>query len=154
MTKNQAGPRSTCPIANSLDLVGDKWSLLIVRDLMFRGLDAYGQFLASGEGISTNILADRLARLAEAGIVERRPHPTDRKRVTYVLTERGIDLMPVLLEFTLWAAAHLPGALVPPAFLEQARHHRTELEQETRRHLLAKLRGPSDGGGGSAAAGS
>lgn len=142
MTKEPAGCRSTCPIANSLDLLGDRWTLLIVRDLMFRDMSAYGQFLEAGEGISTNILADRLNRLVAQGVVARRTHPTDRKRITYLLTEKGIDLLPVLLELIRWATSHMPNVRVPPEFLDRLENHRAELMAETRRHLLAKLAPP------------
>lgn len=95
--------RSDCPISYSLEIWGDKWSLLIIRDLMFAHKNTYGEFLQSAEKISTNILATRLLALEEAGIIEKRPHPDSKAKVWYQLTPKGIDLMPLVLEISLWA---------------------------------------------------
>ncbi|MFO1456511.1 MAG: helix-turn-helix domain-containing protein [Steroidobacteraceae bacterium] len=108
--------RSGCPISIALELLGDPWSLLIVRDLMFKGLDTYSGFLQAGEGIATNVLSDRLARLERAGLVTRRRQAGDRRRVRYRLTAKGMDLAPVLVELVLWSARHertdAPAAVV------------------------------------------
>jgi DNA-binding HxlR family transcriptional regulator len=93
-------------VSTSLDVVGDRWSLLIIRDLMVRGYRTFGEFQNSGEGIATNILADRLQKLGAAGIVSAEPESTDARRINYTLTEKGIDLAPVLLELLLWGAKH------------------------------------------------
>lgn len=98
--------RSGCPLSISLEMLGDRWSLLIVRDLMVRGCRTFKDFLHSGEGIATNILSDRLKRLACAGIVVAEEEASDGRRINYRLTEKGIDLAPVLLEMLLWAARH------------------------------------------------
>jgi DNA-binding HxlR family transcriptional regulator len=98
--------RSECPVSVSLEIVGDRWSLLIVRDLMVRGLRTFKEFQQSGEGIATNILADRLRRLETGNIITRERVPVDRRRVSYRLTEKGIDLAPVLLELLVWGARH------------------------------------------------
>lgn len=98
--------RSGCPIAISLDLFGDRWSLLIVRDLLFKNLRTFTQFAAAGEGIASNVLSDRLERLQTAGILEQRPDPDDGRRVVYRLTEKGLDLAPALIEIVIWAAKH------------------------------------------------
>ncbi len=87
-------------------MLGDRWSLLIIRDLMVRGFRTYKEFLDSHERIATNILADRLRRLEANGIVTSRPDPSDKRRLIYRLTRKGIDLAPVLSEMVLWAAAH------------------------------------------------
>jgi len=87
-------------------MLGDRWSLLILRDMMVRGYRTSQQFLASDEAIATNILADRLRRLEEAGIIAVRPDPSDGRRRIYTLTGKGIDLAPVLTEMVLWAARH------------------------------------------------
>src|SRR5512143_3735715 len=89
--------RSGCPVSISLEMLGDRWSLLIVRDLMVRGYRTFKDFEGSSEKIATNILADRLKKLEAAGIVEAELEKTDRRRVNYRLTEKGIDLAPVLL---------------------------------------------------------
>jgi DNA-binding HxlR family transcriptional regulator len=87
-------------------MLGDRWSLLIIRDMMLRGAHTYKEFLDCYEGIATNILADRLRKLAAHGIILTQPDPSDRRKVTYLLTQKGIDLAPVLTEMVLWAAAH------------------------------------------------
>ncbi|MBP1853303.1 winged helix-turn-helix transcriptional regulator [Rhizobium halophytocola] len=99
-------PRSLCPISLALELFGDSWSLLIVRDLMFKGIDSYAGFLEAGEGIATNILADRLKRLADDGLIEALPDETDKRRRRYRLTDKGLDLAPVMTALVLWSAKH------------------------------------------------
>lgn len=108
--------RSSCPINASLELLGDRWSLLIVRDLMFAGLRSYKEFLSSAEGIATNILADRLTHLERSGIVTSQRDPQDGRRQVYRLTAKGLDLAPVLLELSRWAVTHEPGVEPPEVF--------------------------------------
>jgi DNA-binding HxlR family transcriptional regulator len=98
--------RSGCPISISLEIFGDRWSLLVVRDLMFKGLRTFREFAEAGEGVATNILADRLARLEAAGIIVSAADPHDRRRIVYRLTRKGMELAPVLVEMVLWAARH------------------------------------------------
>jgi len=98
--------RSGCPLNASVEMLGDRWSLLIIRDMMLRGAHTYKEFLECYEGIATNILADRLRKLAAHGIITAEPDPADGRRLTYLLTAKGIDLAPVLTEMVLWAAAH------------------------------------------------
>jgi len=105
--------RSTCPISTTLDLVGDKWSLLIIRDLTI-GKSRYGEFLESPEGITTNILANRLKRLEAAGLIEKRPYQTRPIRHEYRLTEMGAKLLPVLQAMCRWANEFVDGTFVPP----------------------------------------
>lgn len=100
--------RSECPISRSLEIWGDKWSLLIIRDLMFAKTRTYGDFLKSPEKIATNILASRLDLLEENGIVEKKSGADNGKRAPYVLTEKGVDMLPILMEIHLWAEKHLP----------------------------------------------
>jgi DNA-binding HxlR family transcriptional regulator len=108
--------RSPCPIAGALDVLGDAWSLLVIRDLLFYDKHRFADFLASPEGISTNILAERLARLERCGLVERRPYQQRPPRDEYYLTARGHDLLPVLREVIEWGQTHVPGtARRPPA---------------------------------------
>ena len=103
---SQSDRRSGCPISISLEIFGDRWSLLIVRDLMFKGLRTFREFAAAGEGIATNILTDRLERLEAAQIIRSGPDPEDRRRVVYRLTHKGMELAPVLVEMIIWAARH------------------------------------------------
>lgn len=106
--------RSICPIAGALDLVGDRWTLLVIRDL-FAGKQRYSEFCASGEGIPTNILAERLARLEAAGIVTRVPYQEAPPRLHYELTEKGRELRPVLTSLGQWGARHVRGTRIPEA---------------------------------------
>ena len=106
MAKQYGGRRSGCPLNASVEMLGDRWSLLIIRDMMLRGAKSYKEFLACSEGIATNILADRLRRLISYGIIITKPDPSDGRKVTYLLTRKGIDLAPVLTEMVLWASAH------------------------------------------------
>jgi DNA-binding HxlR family transcriptional regulator len=105
-TKAAIERRSGCPLNASVEMLGDRWSLLIIRDMMLRGYQTFHEFLHSDEKIATNILADRLRRLEEYGIITTEPDPTDGRKVTYSLTPKGIDLAPVLAEMVLWAARH------------------------------------------------
>ena len=104
--KSNVKRRSGCPLNASVEMLGDRWSLLILRDMMLRGFKTYKEFLSSYEGIATNILADRLQRLEKYGIIETESDATDGRKVIYVLTKKGVDLAPVMAEMVLWAAAH------------------------------------------------
>lgn len=98
--------RSMCPLNASVEMLGDRWSLLILRDMMVWGLKTYKEFLGSHEKIATNVLADRLRRLEDYGIIVSKPDPSDGRKLIYVLTAKGIDLAPVLAEMVLWASRH------------------------------------------------
>jgi DNA-binding HxlR family transcriptional regulator len=100
------GRRSGCPISIALETLGDAWSLLIVRDLMFKERQTYNEFLQGGESIASNILADRLRKLEAAGIVEKQRDSSDARRFVYRLSAKGIDLAPVLVELVVWSARH------------------------------------------------
>jgi DNA-binding HxlR family transcriptional regulator len=110
--------RSGCPIATTLDLLGDRWTLVIVRDMVM-GKKRFGDFLKSPERIPTNILTDRLARLAEFGLLEKRSYQDNPVRFEYRLTQKGADLLPALQAVCLWANRHLPDTWkTPKSFLE------------------------------------
>ncbi len=98
--------RSQCPINLALESVGDSWSLLIVRDMMLRGHCGYQAFLRSEEKIATNILADRLLKLEQNGLISKSPDPADARKYIYALTERGADLAPLIVELALYSAKH------------------------------------------------
>ena len=135
---NVPSRRSTCPINASLELLGDRWSLLIVRDLVFAGLRTYKEFLSGEEAIATNILADRLASLQAAGVITSDRDPKDGRKVVYRLTDKGFDLAPALLELGRWAVKYEAGVrrpeplrmweADPSAFLEQLRKERLTAE--------------------------
>jgi DNA-binding HxlR family transcriptional regulator len=124
--------RSGCPVVVSLDIFGDRWSLILVRDMMVRGYRTFGEFQRAGEGISTNILTDRLERLQGAGIVAAEPVPDDGRSHYYRLTAKGIALAPVMLELLIWAAKH-DNTDAPCSFIEQMTQNREAVLAETYR---------------------
>ncbi|MBP9855488.1 MAG: helix-turn-helix transcriptional regulator [Candidatus Omnitrophica bacterium] len=106
--------RSPCPVTNTLDLIGDKWTLLIIRDMLFLEKKLFNEFLESPEGIATNILTERLKRLEEFGLIEKRPYQKKPLRYEHVLTRCGRDLRPLLIELVRWGNTHIEGTIVPP----------------------------------------
>ena len=128
--KESARWRSRCPLNASVEMLGDRWSLLIIRDMMLRGFRTYKEFLGAGEGIATNILAERLQRLEGHGIIRSEAEPSDGRKLIYMLTEKGIDLAPVLTEMVLWAAAHEDTGNAPLV----------RLMRKDRKQLLADVR--------------
>lgn len=144
--------RSGCPVSISLEMLGDRWSLLVIRDLMVRGFRTFKQFQQSGEGIATNILADRLQKLEAAGIITAQAEESDGRRVNYRLTEKGIDLAPVMLELLIWGARH-EETKAPCALIENMAKHREQVLAEVRRRwrerdstpLIPNLRLAGDG---------
>jgi DNA-binding HxlR family transcriptional regulator len=108
--------RSICPVASALDIIGDKWTLVVLRSILL-GKRRYSQLLEMPEGIATNILADRLALLEREGLVTRKPYQQRPVRHEYVLTEKGADLLPVIQALIAWSAKHIPGRLdLPEAY--------------------------------------
>ncbi|HEY9675001.1 MAG TPA: helix-turn-helix domain-containing protein [Waterburya sp.] len=105
--------RSDCPIACTLDLIGDRWTLLIIRDMLFFGKQRFEEFLESPEGISTNILTSRLKSLEQLGLVEKQPYSNHSRRMNYQLTERGQSLRPVLRTMIAWGLKHIPETRIP-----------------------------------------
>jgi DNA-binding HxlR family transcriptional regulator len=103
MSDSPSKYRSNCPVNFGLEAFGDRWSLLIIRDIIFWGKKTYSDFLRSDEQIATNILAARLASLEEAGILFRTAHPTDKRKDVYALTTRGLDLIPLIVEIIAWS---------------------------------------------------
>jgi DNA-binding HxlR family transcriptional regulator len=129
--KSRPAPRSGCPISTALEIFGDGWSLLIVRDLMFKGLRTFNEFLNAGEGIASNILADRLTRLESAGILTRSTAPDDARSIHYRLTEKGIDLAPVLIEIVLWSDRY-EKTDAPKSTIRAMRAHRAKVIEDVR----------------------
>lgn len=119
--------RSHCPINFVLETFGDKWTLLVIRDLMFKGKRRYSEFLASDEGISTNILADRLQRLERSGVIEKRVDPDHQARSIYRLTQKGRDLLPVMLEITAWSGKYDAKTNAPAPLLKALEGDRSGL---------------------------
>ncbi|AXF85638.1 putative HTH-type transcriptional regulator [Ephemeroptericola cinctiostellae] len=106
MKKNKTKLRSHCPVNYGLEAFGDRWALLILRDIIFRGKRTYGEFLESEEGFSTNILASRLEHLTSAGILRLDEDESDARKGLYTLTEKGLDLIPLVFEMILWSAKY------------------------------------------------
>lgn len=106
MKKKKNKLRSHCPVNFGLEAFGDRWALLVLRDIVFRGKRTYGEFLKSEEGFATNILASRLEHLIEAGILQRETDEKDGRKDIYSLTEKGLDLIPLLFEMVLWSAKY------------------------------------------------
>jgi DNA-binding HxlR family transcriptional regulator len=104
--------RSHCAVNYGVEIFGDRWSLLIIRDIVFVGKKTYGDFLKSEERIATNVLASRLAFLEEQGVLSKAPNPDDRRKDFYTLTEKGLDLIPVVINIVLWSAKHDPKSYV------------------------------------------
>ncbi len=119
--------RSNCPISYALDFFGDKWTFLIIRDMVFDQKKFYKDFLSSGEGMATNILSDRLKRLENIGVIESRVYEEKKTMKEYTLTKKGRDLIPVLLETIAWSAKHQDGLAVPKNFLKAMKNDRREL---------------------------
>ncbi|WP_161883187.1 winged helix-turn-helix transcriptional regulator [Deinococcus alpinitundrae] len=139
--------RSGCPVSLGLDIFGDKWTLLIVRDLMFGGKRHFRELLASDEGISSNILADRLKMLLAEGIVSKAEDPSHAQKVIYSLTEKGVALLPILLQISEWSYQFRPvgGQYPRPA---EATDVEAQMQAVRRAHLVqAGL--PDEGNGGS-----
>ena len=113
----RADNKSHCPVNFALETFGDTWSLLIVRDIVFWGKKTYGEFLDSGEGIATNVLAARLAHLEQKGIVFKGPHETDKRKEIYTLTEKGLGLIPILLEMSGWSSTYDDKTIAPKQFV-------------------------------------
>ncbi len=119
--------KSDCPINFALEIFGDKWTFLIVRDLIFKGKHYYGEFLQMEEKIATNILADRLVLLEESGIVSRTIDEAHNSKKIYKLTKKGVDLLPVLTEVILWSAKYDKRSAVDVKFVRQAKKDRAGL---------------------------
>jgi DNA-binding HxlR family transcriptional regulator len=130
--KAKSKRRSGCPVSKSLEIVGDRWSLLIIRDMMIRGVRNFKDFQQSGEGIASNILADRLRKLTKAEIISSEAGETDGRKVNYRLTQKGIDLAPVLLELLLWGA-HYDDKGAASVVMEAMAKHREVILAEVRR---------------------
>jgi DNA-binding HxlR family transcriptional regulator len=130
----RAENKSHCPVNFALETFGDAWSLLIVRDIVFWGKRTYGEFLDSGEGIATNVLAARLAHLEQKGVLSKGPHETDRRKEVYALTEKGLALIPIMLEMSGWSAQYDPDTTAPRQFVKAVyadREKMFSLVQET-----------------------
>lgn len=138
MKRKKIDFRSQCPISTALDIFGDKWSLLILRDLIFNNKSTYGEFLNTDEKIATNILADRLATLETAGIISKHNHPESKAKVLYKLTTKGIDLIPVLVEIIIWSEKYHDVHPHAVQFVKMIKKDKEGLMHELRSALESK----------------
>ncbi len=123
--------RSRCPVNVAVEILGDRWTLLVLRDLMLKGRVTFKSMLEAEEGIATNILADRLGRLEAEGIVEKVPDANDRRRARYCLSAKGLDLAPVLVDMMIWSSTYYDTA-APAREIDEMRYRR--------RRYLARVR--------------
>lgn len=131
--------RSNCPISTALDIFGDKWTLLVIRDIMFKHKSYYGEFLQSEEKIATNILANRLTLLEENQIVTKNIDSNHKSKFVYKLTEKGINLLPVLIDIIIWSATYDPLTAADKDFVHQAINDRKKLIEELTKIHREKL---------------
>ena len=132
--------RSRCPVVFALDLFGDRWTLLVIRDMVFKGAATYTEFLNAGEGISTNILADRLRRLEDQGIVTKHDDSEHGAKYRYRLTKKGLALVPVLVEMIRWSARHQPSTPVSRTFRQRLDREPRKVADEFVRRARARSR--------------
>lgn len=140
--------KSDCPVHFALEVFGDAWSLLLIRDLMFKGRTSYTDFLRAEEGIATNVLADRLARLEEDRVLEKVASGDGRGTRRYRLTAKGIDLLPVMLDIIDWSAKYDMRTAADRRFVRRIRRDRERLEAEIRSALRARWSEPHADGRG------
>jgi DNA-binding HxlR family transcriptional regulator len=119
MKQSLPSRRSTCPIACALDFVGDRWTLVVLRDLVLVRRRYFQELLSGNEGIATNILASRLKRLETAGMITRRRDPAESKRVIYEPTEKALDLLPLMIELIRWGVRHDPNSGAPAKLMRR-----------------------------------
>ena len=129
-------PRSDCPISFALDFLGDKWTLLVIRDLVFDGKKFYKEFLQSKEGIATNILSDRLKKLEAAEIISSKVFEKLKTQKEYSLTQKGIDLIPLLVEIILWSGKYDENLAVSPEFIQKASKNRAQVIKTIKSRLV------------------
>ncbi len=132
--------QSSCPISNTLSHLGDKWSLLIIRDMMFLGKQNYTAFMESPEGISTKILAQRLKALEDEGIVSKHRDPDNQSKNIYQLTEKGIDLMPIVVEMSIWSTTHVDGVDVNAGHMNAIREDKAAFLKTAMKRLKNQLK--------------
>lgn len=127
--------KSDCPINFALEIFGDRWTFLIIRDLMFKGKHFYNEFIVSEEGIATNILSDRLSLLERNGIINKSSDPSHKQKIKYQLTQKGIDLVPVLVEFIMWSAKYDKFSAVDKGFVKAVKKDKLGLISEITKGL-------------------
>lgn len=138
MPKRNKRRDTGCPVAFALDTFGDRWTLIIIRDMLMKGYRTYSEFLESDEGIATNVLADRLQELEEHGIVTKVRDPDNRRYVLYRLTEKGAELAPVMLEIVRWSAKYDSNTFVKKTVLNRIEKDRDGFVEDLRTRALER----------------
>ena len=139
MAETPDARRSGCPISYALEIFGDRWTLLVLRDLLLKGRQHYKELLAAEEGIASNILSERLRRLEERGLITKRRDPADGRQLIYSPTETAIDLLPMLIEMTVWGIRNDPMTAAPPEFLRRFEEDREGLIEDITAQARAML---------------
>lgn len=142
MSDGRRDGRSGCPIDYALDIFGDRWTLLVIRDLVFGGKRHFHEMIESPEGIASNILTARLKKLEAKGLISRHPDPVNRRQVVYELTEKGIDLIPILVEIILWGGKYDADTAAPKKMLQRMRRDREAMIREFAAAAKARRGGP------------
>ena len=140
MSEGRTRRLSGCPIDYALDFFGDRWTLLVIRDLLFGGKRHFKELMQSPERIASNILTARLKKLEERGLIERRPNPDNRKQVIYTLTDKGRDLTPVLVELVRWGGRHDPNSLCPKSVVSYFARDNERLLADMRASMAGAVR--------------
>ena len=133
-------PRRQCPIDYALEVFGDRWSLIVMRDILLAGKRHYRDLVTAKEGIATNVLASRLRKLEATGLLERRADPDDKRTVFYVATDKALDLIPVLLEISRWSVKHDPHSAAPPELVKRFDADREQLIADLQQSARARQR--------------
>ena len=136
-TLKESECRSACPVANALDVIGDRWTLLVIRDLMLMNQHEYHEFLSGPEGIASNILSDRLKRLVCTGLIDSLPHPDHKSKKLYYLTQKGKDLLPLMVEMILWGGAYRASPDMPKERFNKIKRNPKKFIQKVLRDLKA-----------------
>lgn len=148
MSDSTSNYRSNCPVNFGLEAFGDRWSLLIIRDIVFWGKKTYGDFLRSDEQIATNILASRLASLEASGILTKVPHATDKRKDVYQLTAKGLDLIPLMVEIISWSGKQGDWQSIGgPATPQQIKAVMRFATSKNRTHIASEIRSTLERGG-------
>ena len=123
--------KSGCPINFTVEIFGDTWSLLIVRDMLALGKKTFGEFLESEERIGPSVLADRLSHLEKKGIISKRPSDTDKRKYIYSLTDKGLNAIPILYEIAVWGSLHSPNPVAPDAWFQSMQLDRSLVDRKS-----------------------
>ncbi len=135
--KKDVRDQTTCPVAYTANVIGDPWSLLIARDIVFFGKRTYGEFLSSGEGITTSMLADKLLKLEVQGLLSKASDTADKRKTIYALTDNGLDLfIPLLVEMANWGVVHNPRTVPNSGWVRQAEADKPKLVDLIRRTVV------------------